>query len=161
MGRPATSEGRDVVRKEMTDRMSASDVLNPDGPRLQGFLYATIGQDSRGADVTLLSALARLGLDPWDEAEGLTALGRSAAVARIEGWLARAFDVVTLAGDRAAMAARLAALLPGPRVSGVGAALSGGIGGGQSFSPILLLAVLIALALVLPLLLGTDGGGGP
>ena len=38
------------------------------------FLFAFVGEEKSGADLTVLSALARLGLDPWNEAARLSAL---------------------------------------------------------------------------------------
>ena len=38
--------------------MSASDVLHPDGTDYDAFLFAKLGEDSAGDDVTVLSALA-------------------------------------------------------------------------------------------------------
>jgi hypothetical protein len=34
------------------------------------FLYASIGADRNGMPLSVLSALARLDLDPWEEASG-------------------------------------------------------------------------------------------
>ena len=55
-------------------------------------------------DLTVLSALARLGLDPWAEAGRLTALPKETAAAAIDCLLALKGDLRT--------ATRLAALLP-------------------------------------------------
>ena len=35
------------------------------------FLFGSLGQDSAGIEVTMLSALSRLGIDPWQEAAHL------------------------------------------------------------------------------------------
>lgn len=57
------------------------------------FLYAALGQDRAGHTVSILSALARLGRDPWDEAAELSALSSAAAQARLQGLMARILDV--------------------------------------------------------------------
>ncbi len=44
------------------------------------FLFATVGEDKAGTELTVLSALARLGLDPWNEAARLADMPRAAAV---------------------------------------------------------------------------------
>ena len=44
------------------------------------FLFASVGEDKSGVDLTVLSALARLGLDPWNEASRLADLPRAAAI---------------------------------------------------------------------------------
>lgn len=90
--------------------MSRMDYLQQGGTPFDGFLYATLGEDSRGYAVSVLSALARLQLDPWDEAADLADLPRTGAQARLEGLLARFADVPALARDSAAR--RLVALLP-------------------------------------------------
>jgi len=47
------------------------------------FLYAPIAEDANGTMVTVLSALARQDLDPWDEAHDLNLLSRSSAIQRL------------------------------------------------------------------------------
>lgn len=43
------------------------------------FLYSLVGEDEAGIELSVLSALARLGLDPWNEAARLANLPRAAA----------------------------------------------------------------------------------
>jgi hypothetical protein len=43
------------------------------------FLFASIGNEKNGIELTVLSALTRLGLDPWAEAARLSALPGEAA----------------------------------------------------------------------------------
>ena len=40
------------------------------GREFQAFLYAPIGEEENGTTLSVLSALARLGLDPWKQANG-------------------------------------------------------------------------------------------
>ncbi len=68
--------------------MTGTSLLNPHPPDFERFLYATVGQDRNGYAVTVLSTLARLGLDPWNETAELVALGREAA-ARASGFCFR------------------------------------------------------------------------
>ncbi|HEV7606380.1 MAG TPA: hypothetical protein VGO61_03545 [Steroidobacteraceae bacterium] len=51
------------------------------------FLYAPIGEDANGMPLTLLSALARLGVDPWDEAASLATLSQDSATQRLASLL--------------------------------------------------------------------------
>ncbi len=44
--------------------MADPNVLNPHPPEFERFLHASVGEDRNGYFVTVLSALARLGLDP-------------------------------------------------------------------------------------------------
>jgi hypothetical protein len=86
---------------------------------LNGFLFAEVGVETNGMTLSVLSALARLGKEPWQEAERLARLPRPAAV---DG-LARTIVAVPASPwplpDATAIAARLVALLPqagGPSV---------------------------------------------
>jgi hypothetical protein len=63
--------------------MAQPKVLNPHPPEFERFLYASVGEDRNGYVVTVLSAFARLGLDPWAESADLAKLGRDAARARV------------------------------------------------------------------------------
>jgi hypothetical protein len=47
------------------------------------FLYAPIGEEENGMLLTVLSALARIGLDPWQEAGCLTRLQTDLATAKM------------------------------------------------------------------------------
>jgi len=106
--------------------MAVLDRLHPDGPELEPFLYATVGEDRNGSRVTVLSALARLGLDPWNEAAELAALGRDAARTRLGLLLARFFDVPALRADHGAVARELTQLLPEKMSRSGAAATTGG-----------------------------------
>lgn len=138
--------------------MKASDVLNPDGTGLDPFLQAVIGQDSRGEDVTVLSALARQGLDPWAEGTALVQLGHDAAFGRIDSRLGLVNDVAALAADRAAVARRLLGLLPRARAAPVAAAVQGAVQGAVARTPLrhpgLILAIVILVAFIIPLFFG-------
>jgi hypothetical protein len=86
------------------------------GTEYNDFLYAPLGEDENGHKISVLSALARLDIDPWERAEHLHRLSASAAVQELtalvaalpEGYSARA------APDR--VATGLIALMP-PRGS--------------------------------------------
>lgn len=49
-------------------------------PEFDAFLSAIVGADADGVELSVMSALARLGLDPWSEAARLSDLPRHAAV---------------------------------------------------------------------------------
>ncbi len=77
------------------------------------FLFAPVWVEAGGRPLTVLSALARLGTDPWDEARRLAGMTRPDAA----GSLARSLTVLsgrpwTLPRSRR-IAARLVAFLPG------------------------------------------------
>ena len=92
--------------------MSASDILDPHGREFERFLYASVGEDQNGSIVTVLSTLARLDLDPWEEAAELAALGREAARLRLGLRLSKFRDVPELARNHGSVARELARLLP-------------------------------------------------
>ena len=92
--------------------MSVSDVLHPDGSDYDPFLLAEVGEDRTGAAVTVLSALARLGLEPWTEARELALLGRDAAQVRLKAHLATVKGVPALGNENGSVATKLVALLP-------------------------------------------------
>jgi len=92
--------------------MTGTSFLNPHPPDFERFLYATVGQDRNGYAVTVLSTLARLGLDPWNETAELVALGREAAGARLGLLLSRFLDVPALGSDHRRVARELTLLLP-------------------------------------------------
>ena len=98
--------------------MADPNVLNPHPPEFDRFLYASVGEDGNGYVVTVLSTLARLGLDPWNETAELVALGRAAARSRLGKLLARFPDVPTLTSDHGRVARDLSELLPEGRASG-------------------------------------------
>ena len=98
--------------------MAESNVLNLNPPEFERFLYASVGEDRNGYVVTVLSTLARLGLDPWKETAELVTLGRDATRARLGTLLARFRDVPSLAGDHGRVARDLSQLLPESPTSG-------------------------------------------
>ncbi|HQS18281.1 hypothetical protein [Reyranella sp.] len=77
-----------------------------------GFLFGSLGQDAAGTEVTVLSALSRLGIDPWQEAARLAALPRDAAAEALAATILRLPDRTAPASEAATIAARLVALLP-------------------------------------------------
>ncbi len=81
-------------------------------PQYDLFLQAHVGDDVRGTSVTVLSMLARLGVDPWVEAATLTHLREAAAQQRLEALLGRFTDVPLSGPARATAVSRLIACLP-------------------------------------------------
>jgi hypothetical protein len=51
------------------------------------FLFELLGVEENGMELSVLSALARAGVDPWAEAKRLAALPRQAAIAAISALL--------------------------------------------------------------------------
>jgi hypothetical protein len=81
-------------------------------PTFERFLWADVGEDQAGVRVSVLSMLARLDVDPWDEASNLAKMQDAPARQRLEALLARFKDVPTLMSDRGRIALGLLAFLP-------------------------------------------------
>ncbi|MBL6614766.1 MAG: hypothetical protein ISP45_12190 [Reyranella sp.] len=85
-------------------------------PEFDAFLSAPVGEDTDGVGLSVMSALARIGLDPWSEAARLSDLPRDAAVEALALSLGQLPPGSwTLAGDLrslADVARRLADCLP-------------------------------------------------
>jgi hypothetical protein len=96
--------------------MTAADAFALPRSDLNTFLFAEVCVESSGVKLSVLSTLARAGLDPWQEARRLSVLPRVAAVASMEQRLLDVGRGAWPAVDNAAMAARLVNLLP-PRFS--------------------------------------------
>ncbi|HVC52997.1 MAG TPA: hypothetical protein VND87_13330 [Stellaceae bacterium] len=58
-------------------------------PDLDNFLFAAVGAEIDGMPLSMISALTRLGLDPWDEAGRLSSLGKQEAVAQLARLIVR------------------------------------------------------------------------
>jgi hypothetical protein len=84
------------------------------GPEFDNFLFAPIGEDGNGMVLSVLSALARLDIDPWQEAAKLSGLPGGAATQRLASLIAALPDESSAYRDAATVAARLVALLPRP-----------------------------------------------
>jgi hypothetical protein len=79
---------------------------------LNDFLFAQIGEEESGAPLSVLSALTRLGADPWAEGARLSDLPRDVAARALVPTIAM-FPAATRGGsDVMKLAERLAALLP-------------------------------------------------
>ena len=57
-------------------------------PEFDDFLFASIGEDSNGVLLSVLSALARLDVDPWHEAASLAQLPGTTATRRLASLIA-------------------------------------------------------------------------
>jgi len=52
------------------------------------FLFASVGEETNGMQLTVLSALSRLGFDPWGEAARLSNLPEEAAAGALAATIA-------------------------------------------------------------------------
>jgi hypothetical protein len=84
------------------------------------FLFAPIGDERNGMLLSVISALARLDLDPWLEAASLARMPGEAATERMTSLISALPDRTSAHRDPEAIAARLIALLPRPGASSAG-----------------------------------------
>jgi hypothetical protein len=82
------------------------------GTEFNAFLFEQIGADSRGRPVTVVSALARLDMDPWAEADRLSRLPGPIAARSVSMVLSRLPEIAMGATERQLSAVRLVRLLP-------------------------------------------------
>ena len=76
------------------------------------FLYAPVGEERNGMLLSVLSALARLDVDPWEEAAVLARLPNESATQKLALLLAALPAGPTARADSRTIAARLIPLLP-------------------------------------------------
>lgn len=76
------------------------------------FLFAEVGEEHAGVSLTVLSALTRLGFDPWQEAARLSDLPRDTAARAFAVTIAMLPEGDWKAEDSEAIATRLVGWLP-------------------------------------------------
>jgi hypothetical protein len=82
------------------------------GAQFDKFLYAPIREDRNGTPLSVLSALARLDVDPWQEAASLARMTSDAAAVRLTALIVALPDEPTRDIPAKTIAADLVALLP-------------------------------------------------
>src|SRR5664279_5626573 len=76
------------------------------------FLFASMGEEESGMSLSVASALARLGADPWLEAERLTGLSQAMAADALASMIAKIPMASWKPSEAPTIAARLIQLLP-------------------------------------------------
>jgi hypothetical protein len=76
------------------------------------FLFAPIGEEKNGMLLSVLSALARLGLDPWREAAELARMPKQTAKQRLTSLIEALPDAPSTRPEPETISTRLIALLP-------------------------------------------------
>src|SRR5208337_2391413 len=82
------------------------------GREFDGFLFAPIDDDRNGAGLSVVSALARLDVDPWKEAASLARMPKELAVNRLTSLIASLPKGSITRLSPQLIAARLIGLLP-------------------------------------------------
>lgn len=76
------------------------------------FLSAPLWEETDGSPLSVMSAFARLGLEPWDEADRLWRLSQNSAASALAASLSRLPIVGKNRPDYASIATQLVSLLP-------------------------------------------------
>lgn len=121
-------------------------------PEFDNFLYAPIGTDKDEMPLSVLSALARLNVDPWEEAAELSGLPKIPAVQRLASLIAQLPGERWTQANAKTIAVRLIELLPHPGPSKV--VLTGKVPSlremsGSAGAKLLICAALAAAVLIL------------
>ena len=82
------------------------------GSEFDAFLFAPLGEDRNGLSVSVVSLLARMNLDPWQEAGDLATLPAEAAATRLACSLDTLTDPILRQASSRTMVLGLLALLP-------------------------------------------------
>ncbi|HVT29571.1 MAG TPA: hypothetical protein VHE81_16260 [Lacipirellulaceae bacterium] len=109
--------------------MTHSALVSVLGREFDDFLFAPIGEDRNDMPLSVLSALARLDIDPWQEADKLARLPRETATQRLASLIATLPNWPLMQPDPGTIAARLIGLLPceaSPRTPSRGTSLGAG-----------------------------------
>jgi hypothetical protein len=93
--------------------MATTRDLRPSETPFDRFLTARAGDDPGGSAVSVLSFLARLGVDPWEEAASLSRMAPERARQHLADLMQRQGDIVGVPGTLAARTRHLIGLLPG------------------------------------------------
>jgi hypothetical protein len=72
--------------------MALRESFRPLRPDLDKFLFAAVGAEENGIPLSMVSALTRLGLDPWEEAGRLSSLAKREAVEQLARLIAELPD---------------------------------------------------------------------
>jgi hypothetical protein len=87
--------------------------FRPLRPDLDRFLFAAVGEEIDGIPLSVISALTRLGLDPWQEAGRLSSLNNREAVEQLARLIAELPGLFRPLDEAREIADRLIQLLPG------------------------------------------------
>jgi hypothetical protein len=89
------------------------------------FLFAAVGEEKVGLPLTVLTALSRLGVDPWQEAARLSDLPREMAARAFAVTIAKLPEGDWKASDAETIAARLVDWLPSRSASPIPSTAAG------------------------------------
>ena len=151
-------------RRELAAEMTHMALAPLIGPEFDQFLGAAIGGGRNGTMLSVLSALARLEVDPWQEAVALARMPKEAATKRLAALIAALPGDLSTDAPIETIARELIALLP--RTSSVSVASRGSVSATagpqrpQLRVALNALAIVIAIAFALSVILSLRPGTG-
>jgi hypothetical protein len=124
------------------------------------FLFATVGEDRNDMPLSVVSALARLDLDPWLEAAELARMPAHGAAQRLSALLESVSYGRSVEAGQDGLAAKLVSLLPSP-ASTSGQALVHGADGATPhiFRSVWIMQLLILASMAISLVVGREAPG--
>jgi hypothetical protein len=123
---------------------------------LDAFLYADVGTELNGSPLTILSVLARLGANPWEQATIWAGLPRDTAIDELSHSIEQMpLGPVTVTSSRDT-ATRLIQLLPGVLRPGARAQGSGRVTFQATWPTVIMVGFGIALWMLMSLSLGFE-----
>jgi len=134
--------------------------------RFEEFLLASIGEDGNdsGMQLSVLSALARQNVDPWEEAASLSSVPSEMATQRLTSLIAALPKGRSTCPEPGVNAARLIALLPraaSPDVRSRMTLLRRGAGQTWTARQVTVYVIILAVILALQWFVATRPGAGP
>lgn len=125
------------------------------GSEFDDFLFAPIGEDRNDIPLSVVSALARLDIDPWQEADTLARLPRETATQRLASLIAALPNAPSANLDPGTIAARLIVRLPRRARSKI-PSREVLLGGGAVMNPRVLIYVVIINAIIAITMMGAQ-----
>ena len=116
---------------------------------LNDFLFASVGEEQNGVTLSVVSALTRLGVDPWEEAARLTPMPKASAAEALAPLIARLPIRRTQSLDDLAISRRLVELLPAGKPAPLQSREQAGVARKKYWEAMILLASLALAAALL------------
>ena len=154
--------GKDSLRQDVTKRDSIVDnrpSVSSFTSRYNQFLYAPICEEANGMQLSVLSALARMDVDPWEEATRLAAMPKAIAERTLASTVGQVLGKSRNPSETEVIAARLVHLLPQPGQGVTIAPTETARVGAQRTYWLVWLGFALAISLLSPRHQVTDAGG--
>ena len=103
--------GEELAKPLERLRNDIAPVLPPIAPRSGQILFAAVGEEIDGIPLSMISALTRLGFDPWQEAGRISSLARREAVEQLARLIAEIPGIFRQIGEARETADGLVGLL--------------------------------------------------